>query len=936
MLRKLLSHFTLPLLVLFGTGWGNSSAQLPDKSAGGQTGTFEKLIVATGSVTMDLDLNRLNGVDPAIKESNRNAVRFEVGPNSFFTVRVFNNVLRGPDPGSMGLLPASAANFPEPLRASSDQLVIEKIPSGEPFDLVVRDGKTGFVFFNVEGNVYDYDAAARGLSINNGRLLISEGLANKLGRPADAGAIAGEISIVATMYPIEITTYVNGAAKSSTLPPRSGAAPEGSVPGPDIVVGDMSGLQQFGSAAGQVGLAIGTTSCNNGDQPVHFFQLPNPDHSVVTQNLYRLSGGASNNDRMEQIGQAWVKHTFGASQENACSFGCTPFPDDTQLGVGCSDPYDASQNGSQTDHVGALGSRAWVNPFTGAFPGATPRPESHIGHVHTGTSHRILVNATDLNTTMNTGATYYAEVQYDSPHEYAWCQTHAGQCNMYNNASYRRYNVSGTTSFTFAAAASTVRMTPATGAWTGATSSTIEPDPGVDGRAFVVYKVTGPVAGLWHYEYAIHNQNLDRSVQSFSVPLGCGITVSNVEFHAPPNHPGFPNDGTLGNAGFSNAPWTTDQTSDALTWNSETFAQNQNANAIRFGTMYNFRFDSDRPPQTATATVGFFKTGAPITVDIQGPSPDTSCGPTPSPTATPTATATPTGTPTATPTGTPSATPTGTPGATATPTGTPIPTPTPAQALNISTRLRVQTGDNVAIGGFIVTGTEAKKVVVRGIGPSLVSGGLTDFLADPVLQLRGSDGGLLFMNDNWKDTQRSEIEGTAYQPTDDRESVIVATLQPGSYTVILAGKNQTSGVGLVEVYDANMAQASQLANLSTRGFVQTGNNVMIGGFILGGNSANARVAVRGRGPSLSQSGLSNLLADPTLELRDGNGALLISNDNWLDDPVSAAQLTANGLALPDVKESGIYTTLSPGSYTAIVAGKNGGTGLALVEVYSLP
>jgi len=242
----------------------------------------------------------------------------------------------------------------------------------------------------------------------------------------------------------------------------------------------------------------------------------------------------------------------------------------------------------------------------------------------------------------------------------------------------------------------------------------------------------------------------------------------------------------------------------------------------------------------------------------------------------------------------------------------------------------------VAIGGFIVTGSEAKKVVVRGIGPSLVSGGLTDFLADPVLQLRGSDGGLLFMNDNWKDTQRAEIEGTAYQPTDDRESVIVATLQPGSYTVILAGKNQTSGVGLVEVYDANMAQASQLANLSTRGFVQTGNNVMIGGFILGGNSANARVAVRGRGPSLSQSGLSNLLADPTLELRDGNGALLISNDNWLDDPVSAAQLTANGLALPDVKESGIYTTLSPGSYTAIVAGKNGGTGVALVEIYRLP
>ena len=190
----------------------------------------------------------------------------------FFTIRVFNHVLRGPEPGSMAL--RNSAVLPEPLNASSNQLVIEKIPSGEPFDLVVRDGKTGFVFFNIEGHLYDYDAAAHLLSIKGGRLLISEELANKLGRPADAGAVVGEISIAATMYPIEITTVVNGAAQSSILPPRSGRtpnAPDGSVPGPDIVVGDMSGLAQFGSSGTQVGLGIGTTSCNNGDQEVHFF-----------------------------------------------------------------------------------------------------------------------------------------------------------------------------------------------------------------------------------------------------------------------------------------------------------------------------------------------------------------------------------------------------------------------------------------------------------------------------------------------------------------------------------------------------------------------------------------------------------------------------------------------------------------------------------------
>ena len=143
------------------------------------------------------------------------------------------------------------------------------------------------------------------------------------------------------VYPIEVTTFVNGAAKSSTLPPET-ADSECSgrfCPGPRYHRGRYAGLAQFGSSGTQVGLAMGATSCNNGNVPVHFYQLPNPDHSVVSQNLYRMSGGASNNDRFEQIGQAWIKHTFGATQDNACGFGCTPFPNETELGVGCSDPY---------------------------------------------------------------------------------------------------------------------------------------------------------------------------------------------------------------------------------------------------------------------------------------------------------------------------------------------------------------------------------------------------------------------------------------------------------------------------------------------------------------------------------------------------------------------------------------------------------------------
>jgi hypothetical protein len=242
------------------------------------------------------------------------------------------------------------------------------------------------------------------------------------------------------------------------------------------------------------------------------------------------------------------------------------------------------------------------------------------------------------------------------------------------------------------------------------------------------------------------------------------------------------------------------------------------------------------------------------------------------------------------------------------------------------------------IGGFIITGNAPKAVVLRGLGPSLVSGGLpaTSLLKDPVLELRGASGALITSNDNWKESpQRSQIEGTIFQPTDDRESVILVTLPPANYTVILKGVGQTAGIGLIEIYDNNQAADSALANISTRGFVQTGNEVMIGGFILGGNNKPARVAVRALGPSLSAFGLASVLADPTLELHNANGTTLISNDDWQSDSTSAGQLSANGLGLSDPKESGIFTSLAPGQFTAIVAGKNGGVGIALVEIYNL-
>jgi hypothetical protein len=665
-------------------------------------------------------------------------------------------------------------------------------------------------------------------------------------------------------------------------------------PGPDVIAGNMADLGGYGFVGfppTQIGLAMGITSCNAGNAEVSFMPLPNVNHPAVAQNFYRMSGGASNSDRFEQIAQSWVKHTYGAKQANDCNFGCTPAADFVHLGVGCSDTYFASQSADAND----LGSRAWINPFTGVFPSTA---EDHTGHNHTNTSHLMVPAVVDLDPSANSGATYYAELLYVTPDEYAWCQAHAGQCNMFNNASYHQYNISGSgTNLNITPVGETIRMIPALQAWTGATIHSIEPEPGVDGRAVIGYKVTGPDAGVWHYEYALYNQNLDRGIQSFSVPLGCGVGVNNLGFHGPLNDRGWPHDGTLGDAGFSNAPWTANQTASALSWSTETFAQNQNANAVRWGTLYNFRFDSDRPPQAMNATIGFFKTGTPITVGIQGPT-----------------------------------------GCNATPTPTPTPSPTPpgtAQAINLSTRMRVQTGDNVGIGGFIVSGSAPKHVLLRAMGPSLAQSGIPNPLADPTLELHGPGAFVTITNDNWRDdpAQEAAILATGIAPSNNLESAIDATLAPGNYTAVVKGKNNTLGVALVEVYDLNAAALSKLANMSTRAFVSTGDNVVIAGITLGSHRDNDRIVVRGMGPSLTAAGVPNALADPTLELRDSNGALLSSNNDWQDNAAQAMELTAAGLAPTNNLESGLATTLPAGLYTALLAGLNNGAGIGLVEVY---
>jgi hypothetical protein len=260
--------------------------------------------------------------------------------------------------------------------------------------------------------------------------------------------------------------------------------------------------------------------------------------------------------------------------------------------------------------------------------------------------------------------------------------------------------------------------------------------------------------------------------------------------------------------------------------------------------------------------------------------------------------------------------------------------PPGAKALNISTRAQVQSGENVLIGGFIITGGAPKKVILRAIGPSIAAGNGT--LQDPVLELRNTIGELILRNDNWKDTQQQQIQQSMLAPTDDRESAIVATLLPGVFTIILSGKGGAEGIAVLEAYDLNPGATSELANISSRGSVQTGDNVMIAGFILGGQSMrDSRVAIRGLGPSLENAGVTNALADPTLDLRDKDGNQIEFNDNYGDNPAEAAELAAYGLTPKDSQEAGLFRTFAPGTYTVILAGKGGATGVGLIEVYNL-
>jgi hypothetical protein len=428
----------------------------------------------------------------------------------------------------------------------------------------------------------------------------------------DACGSQSSISFNATIgstFMIQLGNFPNAPAGTGTFA-IAASTPQttcGANAGPDVIVGNLIDIENVAPTGALDALSLGTASCNIGTAPLNWFASTN-QHPVIGGNLYRyrIVGGSG---RFEQIGQSWLKHGFFALSLNLCCANCQG-TDGTTLGVNCADPYTAGLNGTQS----TLGPRHQVDAHTGAFtfPPANP---AFAGT----TARRLEFAASDV--TIGSGERYFGEAQYVTPDDAA-----AG--NQNNNASYREMSASGgPTNWNFVFAGATQRESPAIRAW-----AAIEPNvtlndvqvPG-DGLFVLGHRATDLGGGRFHYEYALYNMNSDRSAAQFSVPVPTGVTISNVGFH----DVAYRNGDGVGDVNRSGADWTVTLGAGAVTWSTESEAANVNANAIRWGTTYNFRFDANAAPAAVNATIGLWKSGSPGSINstVDGPGPNSTSFP---------------------------------------------------------------------------------------------------------------------------------------------------------------------------------------------------------------------------------------------------------------------------------------------------------------------
>ncbi len=420
-----------------------------------------------------------------------------------------------------------------------------------------------------------------------------------------------KVVVWAAVLLMVVCAWVGTMGASSS---RDGAGEEGVATaslggkiGPDVIVGELNGVSHYGSIDGIEAYAVGTTSCNKGDDDLQWVSNTNR-HPVIAQNLFRIKDG-----RMTQIGQSWLKHGFLALAQNECNLGCQNPGTGSLLGVGCSDPYTSGLNGSQ----GGLGPRYQVNAATGNFS----YPFDTANQTGNTIYKRLQVKSGDVDPASNSGAKFFVEGHYVTPDD-----AEAG--NQNNNASYREVDVQNDLDLTFAGP--TVRELPAIHAWQAEDPSVAIENVDVpnDGRFIVATKVTDQGGGIWRYEYAVHNLNSHRSGASFSVPMAAGTAISNIGFHDVPYHSGEP---------YDNEDWGSEVGVDSITWriagvfNDDFESGNTNAwgaanieetaNAIRWGTMYNFWFDADRAPSSSNGTIGLLRSGTPASVTFSTQAP---------------------------------------------------------------------------------------------------------------------------------------------------------------------------------------------------------------------------------------------------------------------------------------------------------------------------
>lgn len=378
--------------------------------------------------------------------------------------------------------------------------------------------------------------------------------------------------------------------------------------GPDVIVGDIHQTANYSSevinGVRYDAFSFGTVSCNVGDQVLQWNPYPSNRHPAIAQNMYKFTMQENGVSRFEQIGMSWLKHGFAALTGNVCGCGCISPGTSSRLGVGCSDPYTATRNGTQ----GGLGPRWQVNPHTGFFPTNGPANPSYSGQ----TARRLRVRGDDLQTASNS-IRYFVEAQYVSPDD-------AEHGNQDNNASWRRVNITQSgTNWTAAVMETTQREQPGIRAWKANDNGVQEVDLRVPGEGLFIAaaKAVDLGNGMWSYEYAVQNLNSDRAGYSFSVPLPDGATVTNIDFRSPEYHSGDAvNNMSNGSLNFDNSNWIVTHENDTLTWTCpQTFAQNANANALRWGTLYNFRFEANVAPESGIIKLGLFKPGSPDSVD---------------------------------------------------------------------------------------------------------------------------------------------------------------------------------------------------------------------------------------------------------------------------------------------------------------------------------